>query len=73
VHAMAKSSSDRLPRQSTLTGLAACLFTGGVVLLFVALYQHADRGGPLLWVAGLLLIATVACWIASARAGARGG
>ena len=30
MHAMAKSSSDRLPRQSTLTGLAACLFTGGV-------------------------------------------
>jgi hypothetical protein len=49
--------------------LAACFFIGGVVLLFVALYQHADRGGPLLRVAGLLLIATVACWIASARQG----
>jgi len=73
VHAMAESSSDRLPKQSTLTGLAACLFTGGVVLLFVALYYHADSGGPLLWGAGLLLIATIACWIASARAGERGG
>ena len=73
MHAMTKSSSDRLPKQSTLTGLAACLCAGGVVLLFVALYYHADRGGPLLWVAGLLLVATIACWIASARAGERGG
>jgi hypothetical protein len=70
---MASSLSDRLPRQSTLTGLAACLFTGGVVLLFVALFHAADRRGPLLWVAGLLLIATIACWIVSARAGERGG
>jgi hypothetical protein len=73
VQPMASSFSDRLPQQSTLTGLAACLFTGGVVLLFVALYHHADRGGPLLWAAGLLLIATVACWIASAQAGERDG
>jgi hypothetical protein len=67
------SFSGALPSQSTLTGLAACLFTGGVVLLFVALFYRADLGGPLLWVAGLLLIATVACWIASARAGERDG
>jgi hypothetical protein len=73
VHAMTQSSSNRLPRQSTLTGLAACLFTSGVVLLFIALFLAADRGGPLLWVAGLLLIATVACWIASARAGEHEG
>ena len=65
--------SNGLMKQSTLTGLAACLFTGGVVVLFLALYHDASRGGPLLWIAGLLLIATVACWIASARVGERGG
>ncbi len=69
---IAKSFSDRLPQQSTLTGLAACLFTGGIVLLFVALFKYADRGGPLLWAAAALLIATIACWIASARAGEAG-
>jgi hypothetical protein len=58
----------RLKRQSTLTGLAACLFVGAVVFLFVALYHDASRGGALLWIAGLLLIATLACWIAAARA-----
>jgi hypothetical protein len=58
----------RLKRQSTLTGLAACLFVGGVVLLFVALYYDATLGGPLLWIAGSLLIGTLACWIAAARA-----
>ena len=73
MHGMAKSSSDRLPKQSTLTGLAACLFTGGVLVLFLALYHDADRGGALLWTAGLLLVATVACWIASAKAGERAG
>jgi len=65
--------ASSLPKQSTLTGLAACLFTAGVVVLFLVLYHDAKRGGPLLWVAGLLLIATIACWIASARAGERGG
>jgi hypothetical protein len=58
----------RLKRQSTLTGLGACLFAAGVVLFFVALYHDATRGGPLLWIAGFLLIATVACWIAAAKA-----
>jgi len=71
VHGMAKSSSDRLPKHSTLTGLAACLFIGGVLVLFLALYHDADRAGALLWTAGLLLVATVACWIASAKAGER--
>jgi len=65
--------SNALMKQSTLTGLAACLFAGGVVILFLALYHDANRGGPLLWIAGLLLIATVACWIAAARAGERDG
>ncbi len=61
------SLQGRLKKQSTLTGLSACLFAGGVALLFVALYHEAARGGPLLWIAGLLLIGTVACWIAAAR------
>ena len=64
--------ASSLPKQSTLTGLAACLFTAGVVALFLTLYREAGNG-PLLWLAIVLLIATVACWIASARAGERGG
>jgi hypothetical protein len=56
-------------KQSTLTALAACLFTAGLVLLFVALYHGAGRGSAFLWVALALLIAAVAGWIASARAG----
>ena len=59
----------QLKRQSTLTGLSACLFVAGLVVFFVALYHDATRGGPLLWIAGLLLVGTVACWIAAARAG----
>ena len=65
------SIGTHLKRQSILTGLAACLFTAAVVLLFLVLYHDATRGGPLLWLAGLLLIGTVTCWIASARAGER--
>ena len=60
----------RIP-QSTLTGLAACLFAGGLVVLFVALYHGAGRGGLLLWIAGVLLVATVGCWAASAAADRR--
>jgi hypothetical protein len=56
-------------KQSTLTALAACLFTAGVVLLFVVLFHDAMRAGALMWVAGALLVAAVACWIASARTG----
>jgi hypothetical protein len=56
-------------KQSTLTALAACLFTAGVVLLFVVLYHDAMRAGALTWIAAVLLIAAVACWVASARAG----
>jgi hypothetical protein len=54
-------------KQSTLTALAACLFTAGLVLLFVVLYHDAMRAGALMWIAVVLLIAAVACWIASAR------
>lgn len=56
-------------RQSTLTGLSACLFVGFVVVLFMELYRNTTRTGPLLWIAGVLLIATVAAWIAAARVG----
>jgi uncharacterized membrane protein HdeD (DUF308 family) len=55
--------------QSMLTALAACLFLAGVVVLFVVLFHEAMRGGPLPWVAGVLLVAAGACWAASARAG----
>jgi len=53
--------------QSTLTGLSACLFIGFVVVLFVDLYHEAIRTGPLLWLAGVLLIATIVSWVAAAR------
>ena len=56
-------------KQSTLTALAACLFTAGLVLLFVVLYHDAMRAGALMWTAVVLLIAAVVCWIASARTG----
>jgi uncharacterized membrane protein HdeD (DUF308 family) len=58
--------------QSMLTGLAACLFLAGVVLLFVVLFHEAMRGGPLPWITGVVLIAAGACWAASARAGKLG-
>jgi hypothetical protein len=57
-------------KQSTLTALAACLFTAGVVLLFVVLFHDALRAGLLMWIAIALLVAAVASWVASARAGA---
>ena len=57
-----------LKKQSTMTGLGACLFVAGVVLLFIVLYHEAARTGPLLWIAGALLIGTVLCWVASAEA-----
>ena len=54
-------------KSSTLTGLAAVLFGGGVVALFAALYRGAANSGPLLWIALALLVATVLCWFAAAR------
>jgi hypothetical protein len=58
---------------STLTGAAAVLFCGGIVVLLAALFRDADHhGGPLLWAGLGLLAATVACWFAAAQAeGAR--
>ena len=60
-------------KQSTLTALAACLFSAGVVLLFVVLYHDAMRAGALMWITVALLVAAVVCWVASARAGTRAG
>ena len=50
-------------KQSTLTGIAALLFAGGLIL-----YRDAAHGGPLLWVGLALLVATIGCWFAAARA-----
>ena len=55
-------------KQSTLTGVAALLFAGGLILMFAALYRDAAHGGPLLWVGLALLVATIGCWFAAARA-----
>ena len=57
-----------LARSSTYTALGACLFTAGVVLLFVVLFHETMRAGPALIIAGVLLIGAVASWIAAARA-----
>ena len=56
-------------KSSTLTGIAAVLFGTGLVALIAAIIRSADQhGGPLLWVALALLVATVVCWFAAARA-----
>ena len=52
------------------TGVAALLFAGGLILMFAALYRDAAHGGPLLWVGLTLLVATIGCWFAAARADA---
>ena len=54
-------------KQSTLTGVAALLFAGGLILMFAALYRDAAHGGPLLWIGLVLLVATVMCWFMAAR------
>jgi hypothetical protein len=75
VNEVATGQRVRYPRrmarikQSTLTALAACLFIAGVVLLFVVLFHDAIRAGVLMWIAIALLVAAVASWVASARAG----
>jgi hypothetical protein len=38
------------------------------VILFAVVYNEPLRDGPLLWIAGFLLIGTLARWIAAARA-----
>jgi hypothetical protein len=58
-----------LGKQSTLTGAAAVLFAVGLVSLFAALYRDAAHGGPLLWIGLVLLVATIICWFAAAKAG----
>jgi hypothetical protein len=55
-------------KSSTLTGLAAVLFGCGLVALFAALFRGATDFGPLLWIGLGLLLATVICWFAAARA-----
>jgi hypothetical protein len=56
-------------KSSTLTGLAAVLFGAGVIALIAAIIRSADQhGGALMWVALALLVATVVCWFAAARA-----
>ena len=58
----------RLARSSTFTALGACLFTAGIVLLFVVLFHEAMRAGAAPIVAAALLIGAVASWIAAVRA-----
>ena len=60
------STRTRLVRRSTLTGVANVLFAGGVVLLFVAIYQQ--NRGIILVTASVLLACTIAAWIAAAYA-----
>jgi len=57
-----------MAKQSTLTGAAAVLFAIGLVSLFAALYRDAAHGGPLLWIGLVLLVVTVGCWFAAAKA-----
>ena len=58
---------ERLKRRSTLTGIANVLFAGGLILLFVSLFNDASRTGfnPRLAVALCLLASTLLCWIAA--------
>ena len=55
-------------KSSILTGLAAVLFGCGLVALLAAIYRGTTSSGPLLWIGLGLLIATVVCWFAAARA-----
>jgi len=55
-------------KSSTLTGLAAVLFVCGLVALTAALYRGGTSFGPLMWIGLALLMATIVCWFAAARA-----
>ncbi len=55
------------------TGLGNFIFATGLVLLFDVLYHEPVRRGPLLWIVGVLLIGTIACWIAAAAGEKSGG
>jgi hypothetical protein len=62
---------ERLKRRSTLTGIANVLFAGGLILLFVSLFNDASRTGfsARLSVALCLLAVTLVCWIAAGQWG----
>jgi uncharacterized membrane protein YjgN (DUF898 family) len=55
-------------KSSTMTGIAAVLFGCGLVVLFAALFRGSGTQSPLLWIGLLLLVATIVCWFAAARA-----
>ena len=58
-----------MTKRSTLTGVAAAMFTLGIVLLLAALFRGANQaGGALVWVALVVLAGTIGCWFAAARA-----
>ena len=60
-------------KSSTLTGIAAVLFCCGLVALIAAMFGSADaHGGLLVWIGLGLLVATVVCWVAAARAQSSG-
>jgi hypothetical protein len=61
-------------KSSTLTGVAAVLFCCGLVALIAAIFRNSDaHGGVLVWIGLGLLVATIVCWFAAARAqGQRG-
>jgi len=61
-------------KSSTLTGIAAVLFGAAIVALIAAIVRSADtHGGALMWIALALVVATVVCWFAAARAQGAGG
>jgi len=67
-------SGFELMNSSTLTGLAAVLFGCGLVALLTAIFRNSDaHGGPLVWIGLGLLVATVVCWFAAARASSQRG
>jgi len=65
------SLKSSLGRQSTRTGLGACLFLAGVVALFTGVYHDGSGARQLLWIAAVLLVAALLSWVASVRAGQR--
>jgi hypothetical protein len=58
-----------MANQSTLTGAAVVLFAAGLLLMFSAMFRDAAHGGPMLWTGLVVLVVTIGCWFAAARAG----